>query len=108
MFLFAVVITAFLSVCPISRGAQFQAGTARVVITPPVGLWMAGYSSRTKPAEAKLQDLYAKALALQDKTGTRLVLVTTDLIGFPRSMSVEIAERVEKVTGLPRANLILS
>ncbi|MCS6978216.1 MAG: hypothetical protein NZM31_14580, partial [Gemmatales bacterium] len=47
-------------------------------------------------------------LALQDKTGTRLVLVTTDLIGFPRSMSVEIAERVEKVTGLPRANLILS
>lgn len=88
--------------------AEYRAGTARVDITPPLGLWMAGYSARTKPAEAKLHELYAKALALEDGTGTRLVLVTTDLIGFPRSLSADVADRVEKATGLPRAHLMLT
>ena len=48
---------------------------------------MAGYAGRTKPAEGKLHDLHAKALALEDAGGRRLVLVTTDLLGFPREMS---------------------
>lgn len=96
------------SVFPQANAADFRAGTARAVITPPNGLWMAGYSSRTKPAEGKLHDLYVKALAVEDRTGSRLVLVTTDLIGFPRSMSIEVAERVEKATGLPRSHFMLT
>jgi hypothetical protein len=70
----------------------WKAGIATTVITPEQPMWMAGYASRTKPSEGKVHDLYAKALALEDAGGTRLVLVTADLIGFPR----EFRDRMEK------------
>jgi hypothetical protein len=69
---------------------------------------MAGYASRTRPAEGKTHDLYAKALALEDSQGTRLVLVTTDLIGLPRGFSGAVAERIEQTLGLPRPRLMLT
>lgn len=67
-------------------GQLWKAGVARVVVTPEQSMWMAGYASRTKPSEGKIHDLYAKALALEDTNGTRLVIVTTDLIGIPRDL----------------------
>jgi hypothetical protein len=70
----------------------WKAGIATTVITPEQSMWMAGYAARTKPSEGKVHDLYAKALALEDGRGTRLVLVTADLIGFPR----ELRDRMEK------------
>ncbi len=86
----------------------FKAGVATKVITPTDNIWMAGYAARTKPAEGKLHDLYAKALCLEDATGKRLVLVTTDLIGIPRSLGERVAAAVEKQFGIPREALILS
>src|SRR5580692_4721101 len=59
----------------------WKAGAASVVITPQENLWMAGYSARKKPADGKAQDLFAKALALEDEAGQRLVIVTMDFIG---------------------------
>jgi hypothetical protein len=91
-----------------AAAADYRAGVARVVITPQPGLWMAGYASRNKPAEGTLHDLHAKALALEDAKGQRLVLVTTDLIGFPRSLSVAVADEVQRSTGLPREALMLT
>ncbi|MBY0456425.1 MAG: hypothetical protein K2V38_03750, partial [Gemmataceae bacterium] len=46
----------------------FKVGVATKVITPEAGVWMAGYAARTKPAEGKLHDLYAKAVCLEDAT----------------------------------------
>ncbi len=86
----------------------FKAGVATKVITPAEAVWMAGYSSRTKPAEGKVHDLYAKALCLEDAGGKRLVLVTTDLIGIPRALGDEVAKEVEKKHGIKREELILS
>ncbi len=86
----------------------YKAGVAVKVITPAEPVWMAGYASRTKPAEGKIHDLYAKALCLEDATGKRLVLVTTDLIGIPRTLGEQVAREVEKKHGLKRDELILS
>jgi len=86
----------------------WKAGIATVVITPEQPMWMAGYASRTKPSEGKIHDLYAKALALEDGQGTRLVIVAVDLIGFPR----EFRDRMEKEVGarykLPPEGLLLN
>ena len=71
-------------------------------------MWMAGYASRTKPSEGKLHDLHAKAVCLEDAKGKRLVLVTTDLIGIPRHVSVDVATEVEKRFGIKRAELMLT
>ena len=38
--------------------------------------------ARKEPAEAREQDLFAKALALQDGEGHRVVILTADLIGI--------------------------
>jgi hypothetical protein len=64
--------------------ANWKAGTAVAKVTPQKMLWMAGYAARKKPAEGKVQELFAKALALQDEQGNKLVFVTLDLIGVPQ------------------------
>ena len=53
---------------------QVKAGVASRIITPKEPMWMAGYGNRNKPAEGKLQNLYVKALALEDQAGGQLVL----------------------------------
>jgi hypothetical protein len=88
--------------------AEFQAGVARVKITPPQPFWMSGYAARTHPAEGVYQDLWAKALALRDAEGHKAVLVTTDLIGLPGVLSDEVASRVEARFGVERRALVLS
>ncbi len=69
---------------------------------------MSGYASRTKPAEGKQQDLFLKVLALEDAAGTKLVLVTSDLIGLPRELSDAVAGEVQRRTGLSRDRLMLT
>jgi neutral ceramidase len=88
--------------------AEWKAGIAVQVITPEQPMWMAGYANRNKPAEGKLTELYVKALALEDPHGGRLVLLTSDLVGIPRSLSDPVAEEVRKRTGLPRERLMLT
>ena len=86
----------------------WKAGLAQVIITPQKPLWMAGYASRTKPSEGVIQELYAKAFALEDHSGKRAVLVTSDLLGFPAAVSHDITSRVEKQYHLTRDQLLLS
>src|SRR5262249_39496519 len=71
-------------------------------------MWMSGYSSRTKPAEGKLHDLWAKALALEDAGGRRCVLVTMDLVGIPRELSVAVCEEIKNKYRLPREAIMLA
>jgi len=86
----------------------WKAGLAKVVITPEKSIWMSGYANRTKPSEGKIHDLYAKALALEDPDGGRMVLVTTDLIGFSRTLAEQVSQGVKKNSGIPRERLMLT
>ena len=88
--------------------ATWKAGSATMKVTPRKLLWMAGYAARKKPAEGKVQDLFAKALALEDEQGNNLVFVTLDLIGVPQLLRREVAARAEKEFQLPPANLVLN
>lgn len=86
----------------------WKAGAAKVVITPPKLMWMSGYSARTKPAEGKVHDLWAKALVLESADGKRLALVTLDLVGIPRPVSQAITKKLEATHKLPRESVVLS
>jgi hypothetical protein len=88
-------------------GKGFEAGVARVDITPTAPMWLSGYASRTHASEGVLTPLAAKALALSDGR-TRVVLVTMDLIGFPRSMADSVAAAVAREHGLDRASLFFN
>jgi hypothetical protein len=88
--------------------AEFRAGVASRVITPTEPQWLAGYGNRDHPSEGKVHDLHVKALALEDGAGGRLVLLTSDLVGLPRSVSETVAAEVQKRTDLPRERLLLT
>jgi len=86
----------------------WKAGAASVVITPDVDMPMAGYASRNKPSEGKAQDLFAKALALEDAAGGRFVIVTMDLIGVPRDLRLHLTKRAKEAYALPGERLLLN
>lgn len=86
----------------------WQAGVAAVAITPESPMWMAGYAARTRPAEGKLTELWAKALVLQDPRGERAVLVTLDLVGIDRDLSQALVGRLQDKYGLRREQIALN
>jgi neutral ceramidase len=104
----SVLVLALLAVHPAVAEADYKAGVATTVITPKEFIWMAGYGSRTKPAEGKQHDLFAKAVALEDAGGTKLVIVGTDLVGMPRAVTAPVAAAIAKKTGLPRECLMFA
>ena len=59
----------------------WQAGSARIKLTPEQFMWMSGYGGRTVPADGKLTDIWAKAVVLHG-SGNDAVLITADLIGI--------------------------
>lgn len=86
--------------------AGWKAGFARIVITPEKPMWMSGYGGRTHAAEGKIHDLYARAAALQDTDGKRVVMVSLDLVGVPKGMSERITAVAKAKHKLERADLM--
>lgn len=94
--------------CAVSSFAAWQAGAARVDITPSQPIWMGGYAARTHVSEGVRQHIFVKALALKDDTGAVTVLVTSDLLGFPGEVSAPIFSRVQQQFSLPRERVVLN
>lgn len=89
--------------------AGWKAGCATSKITPEEPLPMAGYASRkNRPSEGTEQDLFAKALALEDPEGKRFVFLTTDLIGITASYRTDVAKAVEEQVGLDSHSLLMN
>ena len=102
------------SVCPRplvadeATAGSWKAGVASATITPKQPMWMAGYAARKKPSEGTAQDLFAKALALEDAEGNRFVAVTLDLIGVLTVLREDVEKAVQEKYGLPPASLMLN
>lgn len=88
--------------------ADYKAGFGRMDITPARPIYLSGYAARKKPSEGVLQKIWAKALAIEDNKGNRVVIVTTDLIGLPRPLADQIGAEVEKRYRLRRNQLLLN
>jgi len=83
---------------------QYLAGVASTDITPSAPIRLAGYASRTDPSDGVLENIHAKALALADASGYRVLLLTADLLGVTRAMS----DTVCKALGLPRESVMIA
>ncbi len=112
-FAFLPVLAVFLnlSLCP-ARAAEepypWKAAAAKAKITPTENTWMAGYSARSGPAEGTLQDLHAKALAIEDAEGGRFVFLTFDLIGIPKELRVEVEKIGSEKFGLEPSSILMN
>jgi len=85
----------------------WKAGIAKAVITPEKSVWLAGYGSK-RPPDGKLHDLWMKALALEDDARRRVVLVTSDFQGVPKSMSDRVFAQLRDKFGLERHQIMLT
>jgi neutral ceramidase len=108
---------AFIAIAAVGSGAAFgqnqpapewKAGIAQVNITPRQPLFMSGYGNRNKPFERVEADLFAHAVVLEDTTGRRAALVTSDILGLPASVAEPICERIQRSTGLKRDQILLN
>jgi hypothetical protein len=90
------------------QSTPWRVGLAQTKITPTQPLFLAGYASRNKPMEGVHDDLYAKALVLEDSAGTRGLILTTDLIGFPAEIATPIRERIARQVGIPATSILIN
>lgn len=94
------VLAVLLGLSPCFGGDAWKAGVATAAITPEEPMWMSGYASRNHPAEGKVHDLKAKALVLEDPSGQRLAILTLDLVGIDRDLSLAIRNAVREKHGI--------
>lgn len=87
--------------------STWKAGAAQAMITPEEPMWMAGYASRTRPADDKLTELWAKALVLEDQDGNRGLVLTLDLVGINRSLAHAVCESLKEQYGLQREQIVI-
>lgn len=93
---------------PQAPADAMKIGLGRVAITPTSPVWMAGYASRAEPGSGKLHDLWTKAMAIEDASGNKVIIVTADIIGFSLDMTDAVSKRVEDAYGIPRSNLLFN
>ncbi|MFC1614269.1 neutral/alkaline non-lysosomal ceramidase N-terminal domain-containing protein [Gemmatimonadota bacterium] len=97
-----------LPVCVLGQtGSRLKGGTARININPPVGSWLAGWEIRNKPSEGISDTLYAKALVLSDGR-TEVAVLSADLIGVTSEIVSAVRGSVEKQTGIPGSNILIT
>ena len=94
--------------CVLNAVPAWKAAATKAVITPENNLWLAGYSSRKSGAKGKLQDLFAKALVVEDEKGARLAIITLDLIGVPKPLRVAVAREAQAKFKLPPSHLLIN
>jgi hypothetical protein len=87
---------------------DWKVGLAQVNITPKAPLFLSGYASRNKPFTKVENDLFVKAMVLEDSGGKRGVLVTSDIIGFSAAVAEPICAAIHKKTGLARSQILLN
>lgn len=69
---------------------------------------MAGYAARKHPATGVAQELWAKALVLDDGHGGRAAIVTMDLLRVPRIVLPRLEDELERRYGLKREQVLLN
>jgi len=86
---------------------QLRAGAAKVNITPPVGIPLSGYTARKDVSQGIHDELYAKALVLDN--GERiLAIITTGLLGFYEDFVDKIRGLIKERTGIDKDDILVS
>jgi len=85
-----------------------RAGFFEKDVTPPVGVYLAGYPGRNEPSRGVDDPLYLRIVALEDDVGERMVLVTADLLKFPRDMAWRTKMWCERKLGLRSASVVIN
>jgi neutral ceramidase len=90
-----------------SGKAAVKLGVSQINITPLEPVMMSGYDARKTPSTGVHDDLYASALCFSDGA-TRILLITTDLIGFRSGIADDMKQMISSGTGIPPENIMIT
>ena len=88
------------------RRMSVQVGAARAVITPPLGVSLAG-SYNDRRAAGIRDDLYARAFVVDDGAA-QVAVVSCDLIGVRASTVAGARRIIEERCGIPAAHVLIA
>lgn len=86
---------------------SLRAGTAKTVITPPVGCHMGQWGLRQGRSNAVHRDLFARALVL-DNGEERLAIISLEDCGTPKDLAQDMQRKVAALTGIGLPNVIIN
>ena len=82
-------------------------GVSQINITPQIPILMSGYSGRTTPFSGVHDELYASALYFSGEK-TKILVITTDLIGFSSAYIDDLKKMISSNIGIPTDNIMIS
>jgi len=86
---------------------SLKIGLAERVITPPMGVEMAGFAARQGVAEGVHDDLHTRAMVIQSPDAS-VALLAASIIGFTQKAVDRIRAEVERQTGLPGSSIMVA
>lgn len=97
---------------PAASGAEepadvLRAGTARREITPAKPVMLAGYASRKELSQGVHDPISVRIVAFR-QNGRKLVLVSTDIIGFYGGTAARMRKTILEACGLQPSELFLA
>ncbi|MCS6949813.1 MAG: neutral/alkaline non-lysosomal ceramidase N-terminal domain-containing protein [Armatimonadota bacterium] len=84
-----------------------KAAVCEANITPPVGVWLAGYAGRPSGCLGVHDELYARALVLEDGISLAAI-VSLDLVALDFDLVATIRDGVSRKVGIPPERLLLN
>lgn len=84
-------------VCQLLAAAGFRASVVKVDITPSTPKWLLGYGARQSNG---VHDPIFHRIVAMDDGDTKILLVSTDLCLFSPTIYDEVAQRIQKQTGI--------
>src|SRR6185437_12534984 len=90
----------------VKQATELRVGSARMVVTPPLGVSLAGsYSDRR--ADGVRDDLYARALVIEDGA-TPVAIVSVDILGVSAATTAGSRRLVERLCGIPGDQVLIA
>ncbi|MCX5638772.1 MAG: neutral/alkaline non-lysosomal ceramidase N-terminal domain-containing protein [Planctomycetota bacterium] len=104
----ALLVSAILfsNICTLAGQTSLKGGCAKIDITPPVGAWLAGYRVREKPSDGISDQLYAKAMVLDDGRN-KVAIVSADLLWVSLEVTTDVRKTVKERVGIAEENVLI-
>ena len=87
---------------------MIRAGFCKAPITPPIGVYLAGFSARTGPSEGILDELYARCVAVAMGDEPVAVIASLDLLEVDEGLVKRIRRAVAHRAPVDEQNVVVS
>jgi len=85
----------------------FKAGFSKVCISPPVGVPLAGFAAREDVSQGIHDDLYARALVLENAEAA-VAIVSVDVLALPSDFISRVRSEIEESIGLTPDSVMIA